>query len=124
MHRILLKSKVHRATVTAADLGYEGSISIDKALLEAADIRVHEQVTVANVNTGARFETYAIQGGKGVVQVNGAAARLVQPGDLVIVLTYATYSEDEAKRHLPRIVHVDAKNLAITKKRVVSGHSG
>ena len=92
----MLKSKIHRATVTAADLHYVGSISIDPVLLEAADILEHEQVTVLDVDNGARFETYAIVGGPGEICLNGAAARLVQVGDTVILLTYGDYEEPRA----------------------------
>src|SRR3954470_16423606 len=112
MRRIMCKSKIHRATVTDADLNYEGSITVDPDLLDAADIREYEHVHVANVNNGARFETYAIAGtrGSGDVVVNGAAARLVQRGDLVIVMAYAGFSEPELEAFSPRLVFVDAKN--------------
>jgi len=112
VQRTLLKSKIHRATVTDADLNYEGSISIDEALLDAADIRANEQVAIVNVNNGARFETYAMPAptGSGSIQLNGAAARLVQPGDIVIILSYAVYSDAERTHHEPHIVKVDAKN--------------
>ena len=109
----MLKSKIHRATVTAADLHYIGSISVDPVLLEAADILEHEQVTVLDVDNGARFETYAIVGGPGEICLNGAAARLVQVGDTVILLTYGDYEEHELATHEPRVVHVDQKNAAI-----------
>ena len=110
MRRRMMKSKVHRATVTAADLDYVGSISVDPALMAAADILEWEQVAVLDVDNGARFETYAIPGDPGQVQVNGAAARLVDVGDRVIILTYADYDEDELARFAPRTVHVDADN--------------
>lgn len=112
MLRTMLKSKIHRATVTSADLHYAGSLSLDADLMSAADIREFEQVAVVDVNNGQRFETYAIEAppGSGVVQVNGAAARLVHPGDTVIVFTYAAYSGDELERHEPLVVHVDARN--------------
>ena len=109
MQRRMLKSKIHRATVTAADLSYVGSISIDPRLMEAADILEHEQVTVLDVDNGARFETYAIRGEAGEVCLNGAAARLVQVGDTVILLTYGEYEEHELVAHRPRVVHVDEK---------------
>jgi len=109
----MLKSKIHRATVTAADLHYIGSISVDPVLLEAADILEHEQVTVLDVDNGARFETYAIVGGPGEICLNGAAARLVQVGDTVILLTYGDYEEHELATHEPRVVHVDQKNAAL-----------
>jgi aspartate 1-decarboxylase len=110
MHRRMLKSKIHRATVTDANLHYVGSVSIDPALLEAADIREFEQVHVVDIDNGARFETYAMPGGAGEICLNGAAARLVQPGDLVIIFTYGDYTEDELAGFAPRVVHVDAKN--------------
>lgn len=112
MHRVMLKSKIHRATVTGADLHYVGSITIDPVLLEAADILEFEQVAVVDVDNGARFETYAIAGepGSQTVQVNGAAARLVHPGDTIIVFSYAQYDTDELAVYEPRVVHVDARN--------------
>ena len=113
MRRRMLKSKIHRATVTAADLNYIGSISIDPVLLESADIFEHEQVTVLDVDNGARFETYAIVGGPGEICLNGAAARLVQVGDTVILLTYADYEEPELADHRPRVIHVDGKNVEV-----------
>ena len=110
--RTMLKSKIHRATVTEADLNYVGSITIDADLLDAADIRPHEQVHVVNIANGARFETYTIEGprGSGVICINGAAARLAQPGDLVIVLSYAAYAEEDLDGHQPVVVQVDAHN--------------
>jgi len=110
----MLKSKIHRATVTDADLNYVGSITIDPELLERADIREHEQVHVVNINNGARFETYAIAGRTGDMCLNGAAARLAHPGDLVIVISYADYDEAGLERYEPVIVHVDRHNRAIT----------
>src|SRR5919199_3152572 len=106
MRRTMLKSKIHRATITGSDLHYVGSITIDPDLLDAADIREHEQVHVVDVDNGARFETYAIAGerGSGQLQVNGAAARLVQPGDTVIVISYAEYDEAELEAYEPRVV--------------------
>ena len=120
MKRTLLKSKIHRATVTDASLHYEGSITIDPLLMEATDIVEWEQVDVYDINNGNRLTTYAISGkkGSGVICLNGAAARLVQVGDLVIICSYAEYSEDERKQHEPRIVLVNEKNK-IQKKRVV-----
>jgi aspartate 1-decarboxylase len=109
----MLKSKIHRGTVTGADLNYVGSISIDPELMRAADILEHEQVTVLDVDNGARFETYAITGGTGEICLNGAAARLVHVGDTVILLTYGEYDEHELDRHEPRVVHVDEKNAAL-----------
>lgn len=110
MHRRMLKSKIHRGTVTATDLHYAGSITIDRHLLELADIRVHEQVQVLDVDNGARFETYAIAGGPGQLCVNGAAARLVQLGDTVIVLSYADYPDADLDGHVPVVVAVDERN--------------
>jgi aspartate 1-decarboxylase len=112
MRRRMLKSKIHRATVTDADLNYVGSISLDPALMDSADIREHEQVAVLDIDNGARFETYAILGQPGQVCLNGAAARLVHPGDKVIILTYADYEDAELERHAPTVVHVDQWNRA------------
>jgi aspartate 1-decarboxylase len=115
MQRTMLKSKIHRATVTGSDLHYVGSITIDPDLLEAADILEHEQVHVVDVDNGARFETYTIAGerGTGTMQVNGAAARLVHHGDTIIVISYAQYDAAELERHEPRVVHVEAGTNAI-----------
>lgn len=115
MQRVMLKSKIHRATVTGSDLHYVGSITIDPDLLEAADIREHEQVHVVNVDNGARFETYTIVGerGSGTVQVNGAAARLVHHGDTIIVISYAQYDEAELDSYEPKVVHVEARTNRI-----------
>jgi aspartate 1-decarboxylase len=110
MHRIMMKSKIHRATITGADLNYVGSITLDPRLMELADIMEHEQVHVLDVDNGARFETYVITGGAGDVIVNGAAARLVHRGDRVIVISYAHYDEAELERYEPVVVHVDADN--------------
>ena len=116
MQRVMLKSKIHRATVTGSDLHYVGSITLDPELLEAADIREHEQVHVVDIDNGARFETYTIAGerGSGDVTVNGAAARLVHHGDTVIVISYASYDETELARYEPRVVHVDRDNRIVT----------
>ena len=115
MHRTMLKSKIHRATVTDADLHYVGSITVDPELLEAADILEHEQVAVVDVDNGARFETYTIAGerGSGEMKVNGAAARLVHHGDTIIVISYAQYSREEMEHYEPRVVHVDTHNRII-----------
>ena len=112
MHRTMLKSKVHRATVTDCDLHYVGSITIDPDLLEAADILEFEQVAVVDVNNGARFETYTIAGerGSGEVKVNGAAARLVHRGDTIIVISYGVFEPQEMSDYRPRVVHVDERN--------------
>jgi len=114
MHRRMLKSKIHRATVTDANLHYVGSVSLDPELMAAADILENEQVHIVDINNGARFETYAIRGGAGEVCLNGAAARLVQPGDLVIVFTYADYDDAELAGHAPTVIHVDEKNQILT----------
>jgi aspartate 1-decarboxylase len=110
MQRTMLKSKIHRATVTDCDLHYVGSITIDADLLEAADILEHEQVHVVDVDNGARFETYTIAGerGSGTIQVNGAAARLVHRGDTIIVISYAQYDAAELPEYEPLVVHVEA----------------
>ena len=104
MQRRMLKSKLSRITVTAANVDYHGSISLDPHLMKRADIREWEQVVVLDVTNGARLETYAIVGGPGDVQINGAAARLVDPGDTILVLTYADYDEDELTDYAPTIV--------------------
>jgi aspartate 1-decarboxylase len=110
MQRTMLKSKIHRATITDCDLHYVGSITIDPDLLEAADILEHEQVAVLDVDNGSRFETYTIAGerGSGEVKVNGAAARLVHRGDTIIVISYAQYDRAELEHYEPRVVHVKA----------------
>ncbi len=115
MHRTMLKSKIHRATVTDCDLHYVGSITIDEDLLDAADIREFEQVAVVDVDNGARFETYTIAGprGSGDMKLNGAAARLVHRGDTIIVISYAAYEPDELDNYEPCVVHVDADNQII-----------
>ncbi len=110
MNRRMLKSKIHRATVTACDLHYVGSITVDPELLEAADILPYEQVHVVDVDNGARFETYTIPGdrGTGDMKVNGAAARLVHTGDTIIVISYGEYTAEEIESYEPRVVHVSA----------------
>jgi aspartate 1-decarboxylase len=115
VRRTMLKSKIHRATVTDCDLHYVGSLTVDLELLEAADILPGEQVSVVDVDSGARFETYTIAGERGsrVLQVNGAAARLVQRGDTVIVISYAEYEPDELDDYQPRVVHVDRENRMV-----------
>ena len=117
----MLKSKIRRATVTGADLHYVGSISIDPELLLRADIREHEQVAVLDLENGARFETYALVGEPGEVCVNGAAARLVAPGDRIIVLTYADYEDAELEGYEPVVVHVDAANRPVDPALVPGG---
>ncbi|WP_250031494.1 aspartate 1-decarboxylase [Paractinoplanes maris] len=115
MFRTMLKSKIHRATVTQADLHYVGSVTIDVDLLEAADLIPGEQVAIVDVTNGARLETYVIAGerGSGVIGINGAAAHLVHPGDLVILIAYGQLEDAEARAYQPRIVHVDAANKII-----------
>jgi aspartate 1-decarboxylase len=108
--RTMMKSKIHRATVTGADLNYVGSITLDPRLMELADLMEHEQVHVLDIDNGARFETYVISGGPGDVIVNGAAARLVHHGDRVIVISYAQYDEAELEEYAPKVVHVDSRN--------------
>ncbi|HEY8866034.1 MAG TPA: aspartate 1-decarboxylase [Solirubrobacteraceae bacterium] len=116
MQRVMLKSKIHRATVTDCDLHYVGSITVDAELLEAANIREHEQVHVVDIDNGARFETYTIAGerGSGAICVNGAAARLVHKGDTIIVISYASYDESELDGYEPRVVHVTAANEIVS----------
>ncbi|HEX4922613.1 MAG TPA: aspartate 1-decarboxylase [Bdellovibrionales bacterium] len=106
----MLKSKIHRATVTDANLNYEGSISIDPALCDAARLRPFERVEIYNCNNGARFATYVIAGQKGEICLNGAAARMVHKGDLVIIASYAEFDDQEAAAHKPSLVHVNDKN--------------
>ena len=115
MQRVMLKSKIHRATVTDCDLHYVGSITIDPELLEAADMLEYEQVHVVDVDNGARFETYTIHGerGSGDMRVNGAAARLVHRGDTIIVISYGQYDEADLQRYEPRVVHVEANTNRI-----------
>src|SRR5881227_1696353 len=112
MMRTMLKSKIHRATVTQADLHYVGSVTVDAALMEAADLLPGEQVAIVDITNGARLETYVIEGerGSGVIGINGAAAHLVHPGDLVILISYAQVEDAEARSYQPRIVFVDAGN--------------
>ncbi len=116
MIRTMLKSKIHRATITGSDLHYVGSITVDRELLEAADMREHELVHVLDVDNGARFETYTIAGeaGSGEMRINGAAARLVHTGDTIIVVSYAGYDERELERYEPRVVHVNADNAIVS----------
>ncbi|MFD1955696.1 aspartate 1-decarboxylase [Paenibacillus thailandensis] len=112
MYRTMMKSKLHRATVTEANLNYVGSITIDRDLMEAADLLENEKVQVVNNNNGARLETYVIAGerGSGVICLNGAAARLVQPGDTVIIISYAVMTDEEARNYKPVITIVDENN--------------
>jgi aspartate 1-decarboxylase len=115
MMRIMMKSKIHRATVTQADLDYVGSVTLDVALMEAADLLEGEQVAIVDITNGARIETYVIPGerGSGVIGINGAAAHLVHPDDLVIIMSYALVTDAEASALEPRVVHVDEKNRIV-----------
>ncbi len=110
MTRTMLSSKIHRARVTDANVDYEGSITIDRKLMEAADILPYEQVHVLNINNGARFTTYAIEGEKGEICLNGAAARLAIKGDIVIILSYSNVEDEEAHNFKPKLVYVDSNN--------------
>ena len=116
MNRTMLKSKIHRGRITGSDLHYVGSITVDADLLEAADIREHEQVHVLDIDNGARFETYTIAGerGSGEMCINGAAARLVHTGDTIIVVSYAHYDETELETYEPKVVHVNEDNRIVT----------
>ena len=115
MLRTMLKSKIHRATVTDADLHYVGSVTVDEDLLDAADLLPGELVHIVDVTNGARLETYVIEGerGSGVIGINGAAAHLVQPGDLVIIISYAQVTDAEARALVPKVVHVDDRNRIV-----------
>lgn len=115
MQLSMLKGKIHRATVTQADLNYVGSITVDKILLDAAGILQYEKVHIVDINNGSRFETYTISGepGSGVICLNGAAARLVQPGDKIILMAYAQMDEEEAKNHEPKVVFIGDDNKII-----------
>ncbi|GAH02241.1 unnamed protein product [marine sediment metagenome] len=117
--RIMLKSKIHRARVTRVNLDYEGSITIDKKLMEEADFLPYEQVQVLNTNNGARFTTYAIEGESGEICINGAAARLAVKGDVIIILSYCHVADDEAHNFTPKLVYVDSQNTIIETKRMV-----
>lgn len=119
MRRRMMKSKIHRATVTDANLHYVGSITLDPALMAKADILEWEQVTVVDINNGARLETYAIPGGPGDCCLNGAAARLVHQGDRVIVITYGDFDDAELDGFVPRVVHVDRANREIDENMAV-----
>ena len=117
----MLKSKLHRVTVTHSELHYEGSCAIDENLLEAADIREYQQIDIYNVSNGERFTTYAIkaQRGSGVISVNGAAAHKANPGDLIIIATYAMYNELELQKFQPELVYVDADNRIVDRRRQI-----
>ncbi len=115
MRRKMCKSKIHRGTITGADLQYEGSLTLDRDLMDAADLEPYEQVQVVNINTGSRLETYVIEGerGSGTIQLNGAAARMGAVGDPVIVMSYADYDESELAAFAPRVVFVDERNRVV-----------
>ena len=115
MMRVMMKSKIHRATVTQADLHYVGSVTIDAALMEAADLLEGEKVAIVDVTNGARLETYVISGerGSGTIGINGAAARLVHEGDLVIIISYGMFDDAEARTLMPAVVHVDEQNRVV-----------
>jgi len=119
MQRTMMKSKIHRAIVTGADIHYVGSITLDRDLMALADIHEFEQVAVLDIDNGARFETYAMEGERGDVILNGAAARLVEPGHRVIVISYGSYSEAELDGYAPIIVHVDEANRPISEREAV-----
>lgn len=118
MQRTMLKAKLHRVTTTHAELNYEGSCAIDENLLDAADIREYEQIDIYNIANGERFTTYAIraQRGSGTISLNGAAARKASPGDLLIIASYASYSELELQKYHPKLIYVDAKNHIVDKR--------
>jgi len=122
MQRIMLKGKIHRARITDANLEYEGSLTIDQDLMDAADILEYEQIKIYNISNGARFDTYAIPGprGGGAICLNGAAARMGARGDLIIIVTYASYDGEEISRHQPRIVLVDRNNQAVKLPALVA----
>lgn len=122
MQRTMLKSKIHRATVIEADLNYIGSITIDKALMRAADILPHELVHVVDITNGSRLQTYAIEGPEhsGMIAINGAAAHLVQPGDLVIIMSYANVNEQDLPQVSPRVIMVNDKNKITHMSRAVT----
>lgn len=121
MQRTMLKSKLHRVTVTHAELHYEGSCAIDQDLLDAADIREYQQIDIYNVNNGERFTTYAISAerGSGIISVNGAAARKAAPGDLLIIATYAMYDEAELAKFEPDLVYVDSRNRMMNQRHKI-----
>lgn len=118
MQRTMLQAKLHRVTTTQSELHYEGSCAIDQDLLDAADIREYQAIDIYNINTGARFSTYAISAerGSGTISVNGAAARLAAAGDLLIIAAYSSYSEAELLDYAPRLIYVDAKNRIVDKR--------
>lgn len=121
MQRMMLKSKLHRVTVTHSELHYEGSCAIDQDLLDAADIREYQQIDIYNVNNGERFTTYAISAerGSGIISVNGAAARKAAPGDLLIIATYAMYDEAELAKFEPDLIYVDSRNRMMNQRHKI-----
>jgi len=121
MQRMMLKSKLHRVTVTHSELHYEGSCAIDENLLDAADIKEYQQIDIYNVNNGERFTTYAIRAerGTGIISVNGAAARKAAPGDLLIIATYAMYNEIELTKFEPTLIYVDSKNCIVNQQKKI-----
>ena len=121
MQRMMLKSKLHRVTVTHSELHYEGSCAIDQDLLDAADIREYQQIDIYNVNNGERFTTYAVSAerGSGIISVNGAAARKAAPGDLLIIATYASYDEAELAKFEPDLVYVDSRNRMMNQRHKI-----
>ncbi|MBS3916363.1 MAG: aspartate 1-decarboxylase [Sulfuritalea sp.] len=121
MQRMMLKSKLHRVTVTHAELHYEGSCAIDQDLLDAADIREYQQIDIYNVNNGERFTTYAISAerGSGIISVNGAAARKAAPGDCLIIATYAMYDEAELAKFEPDLIYVDSRNRMMNQRHKI-----
>lgn len=121
MQRTMLKSKLHRVTVTHSELHYEGSCAIDQDLLDAADIREYQQIDIYNVNNGERFTTYAISAerGSGIISVNGAAARKAAPGDLLIIATYAAYDEEELAKFEPDLIYVDSRNRIMNQRHKI-----
>ncbi len=123
MRRTMMKSKIHRVTATEANLHYMGSVTVDPELMEHADLLAYEQVQVVNLSNGARFETYVIEGerGSGTLTLNGAAARLVHPGDKLIVISYAELEDEEARRHEPTVVFVDEHNRVTRVGSEVAG---
>jgi len=123
MQRVMLKSKIHRATVTDANLGYEGSVAIDESLMEAAGIYEFEQVQIYDINNGNRLTTYAIKAerGGGAISINGAAAHLAKKGDLVIIASYSVYEEEEARNHTPLLIYVDGRNAVRKVGRKIAG---
>ena len=121
MQRTMLKSKLHRVTVTHSELHYEGSCAIDETLLEAADIREYQQIEIYNITNGERFSTYAIraQRDSGIISINGAAAHKANPGDLIIIASYATYNELELQKFQPELVYVNERNHIVDQRRLI-----